>query len=90
MGQWKRAHTPAEKQRLLEELTPLWAASGDMRLGQLLYNAMNAWLVENKRAATARDMSREIFYVEDDDLLTTVAKFVKDQYPPKDTASTSS
>lgn len=90
MTVWKRANTPEEKQRLLEELTPLWITTGDMRLGQLIYNAVSEWCLVNKRPASARDISREIFYVEDDDLLTTVAAFVKDHYPPKGTASTSS
>lgn len=90
MTVWKRASTPEEKRRLLEELEPLWNAPPDMRLGQLIYNAVNHWLGQNKKPRGSRHTSDAIFYIEDDDLLTTIALFVKDQYPPGEPASTSS
>lgn len=88
MGAEKRADTPEERQRLLEELGKLWNIPPDLRLGQLLHNAVSHWLLENKKPCKDRDVADHLFSLEDDDLLTTVAKFVMEQYPPK--ASTSS
>lgn len=87
---WKRANTPEEKDRVLREMLHLWNVPPDLRLGQLVYNAVTERLVRNKRPAAGRDIGREIFYIEDDDLLTTIAAFVMNHYPPKDSASTSS
>lgn len=90
MTVWKRANTPFEKSDLVEAIGELWTETGDMRLGQLIYNAVVHWNLRNKKPSASRDISRQIFYLEDDDLLTTIALFVRDQYPPKGTASTSS
>lgn len=78
-----RAETPEERERVLDELGRLWNVPPDMRLGQLVYNAVGYWLLENNRPAGARHIADAVFYLEDDDLLTTVAKFVTEQYPPK-------
>lgn len=87
MGQWKRAGTPEERERLLGELLGLWNVPPDLRLGQLIYDAVTEWAVRNKKPAASRDISRMIFYIEDDDLLTTIAAFVKEHYPPKSSTS---
>lgn len=86
----KRANTPEQRERLLGELLDLWNIPPDHRLGQLICNSVSFWLLENHKPATARHISDALFYIEDDDLLTTIAKFVMENYPPKDSASTSS
>lgn len=85
-----RAETPEERAVLMRELLDLWNVPQDFRLGQLLYNAISYWRRENGLFCAERNVAMELFYAEDDDLLTTVAKFVMEQYPPKDTSSTSS
>lgn len=75
------------KAMLLDSIGEQWSDVPDMRLGQLIVNAVNYWCQQNGRSTNPRDMEREIFYAEDDDLLTTIAKFVQAKYPPK--ASTS-
>jgi hypothetical protein len=85
-----RASTNGEKNTLLEELYMQWIIPPDMRLSQLIYNSVSYWMQKNGKPCADRDISRELFYVEDDDLLTTVALFVHDHYPPKAGSSTSS
>lgn len=83
-----RAETPEQRERFLEELRRLWDIPPDLRLGQLVYGAVTHWLLENKKPCKARDISDHLYSLEDDDLLTTIAKFVMEKYPPR--ASTSS
>jgi hypothetical protein len=83
-----RAETPEDRERLLAELGKLWNIPPDLRLGQLIYNAVGFWLLKNNKPCKARDVSDAIFEAEDDDLLTTIAKYVMENYPPR--ASTSS
>jgi len=85
-----RASTPAEKSRLLADIYDQWVIPPDLRLCQLIYNSVVYWNLQNKRPSADRDISRQIFYIEDNDILTTIALFVKDHYPPRETSSTSS
>lgn len=88
MGASRKPLTAEQRHRFLMELEAHCNALPDMRLGQLIYNAVGFWLLWNKRAAAERDIAHALFYLEDDDLLTTVAKFLMEKYPPK--AATSS
>ena len=85
-----RASTNSEKGALLADIYAQWVIPPDLRLCQLIYNSVVYWNQQNKRPCADRDISRSLFYIEDDDILTTIALFVKDHYPPRETSSTSS
>ena len=89
MGVWHRATTPEARHIILAEIEAQWNVPPDMRLGQLIYNAVGWWLLNNKKPAAARDISNKIFYIEDDDLMTMITAFVTEKYPRRDSASTS-
>jgi len=82
MPLWKRASTPGEKHELIKTIESQWNIPPDLRLGQLIYDAVTYWNVKNKRPAAERDISRSIFYIEDSNLLAAVTLFVRDHYPP--------
>lgn len=78
MIRWKRPSTAAEKRDFVDTVTPMWITSGDLRLGQLIYNAVGYWLLKNKKPAAARNIADSIFYTEEEDLLLMIELFVKD------------
>lgn len=72
-----RASTHMEREQLLYDLMECWNCVGDMRLGQLLVNAMNATNYKDSFS----DLGDFLFYVEDRVLLAVVREFVRDHYP---------
>ena len=60
----KRALTPEQKRALLDQLLAAWLEAPNLRLGQLIVNAVGG-----------RHLA-DIFYREDDDLLANVETFV--------------
>lgn len=87
MGVWKRATTPEEKRIIMAGLEDAWNFPPDMRLGQLLVNAMTARQLDNKWPAKPADVLQGLFYIEDEDLLGVITQWVQEKFPP--TASTS-
>ena len=87
MGMHGRADDPNEQAAVLEELYLAWKIPPDMRLGQLIYNAVCWDLVETGQTASEHGIASRIFYAEDFKLADTVKRFVAEKYPPKEEVS---
>jgi len=64
-----RANTPDEKRAILNRLLAMWCAYPDLRLGQLLDNAIHV---------RARTLSVGMYQLEDNELIAAVEQFAKD------------
>lgn len=75
-----RASTPEERKKLLQQLEKLWNVPPDLRLGQLIYDAVHLWLISAGKPSGDHGISNAIFYVEDNELLAIIGEFVMRNY----------
>lgn len=69
---------------MIEELIRLQQRAKYERLGQLIYNAVNMYMVENKIFASESEIARFIFYCPDDKLTHIIRAWVDDNFPVSD------
>jgi hypothetical protein len=75
-----RAVTGEQKKAVLKDLMAAWSIPPDMRLGQLIYNAVNELLVSKGFLASEKEVANFIFYVEDEKLALIVYQWVEAHY----------
>jgi len=81
MTVWKRASTPAEKSVIMHDLETSWNVPADLRLGQLIVNAVSKHLKDTGQMCNDRAVSFALFYMEDEDLRDAIDKFVNPPTP---------
>jgi hypothetical protein len=59
----QRAKTPEQKREIIDRLYDAWVSKPELRLGQLIVNQM---------ACPRDDLTRQLFYLEDKDLIEVI------------------
>ena len=64
---------PARINKFCDDLKVIWHCVPDWRFGQLMSNIISSYMAENKR---------DVFYIEDDDFMKFIMKYISSDVSP--------